>query len=380
MRIALLTDGIYPYVIGGMQKHSYYLAKYLAQSKVYVDIYHTNQSRYDIEKLEFFSEEEKQYIRSFVIPFPKLDPFPGHYLRESFAYSCQIFEVFSKNANVDFVYAKGFAAWKLLVEKRKGFQCAPVGLNFHGYEMFQPPPSLKARLHHLLLRRSVLFNVHHADFLFSYGGKITDIILGLGVEDKRIIEIPAGIERSWLVPVIKPVEGRLKFLFVGRYERRKGVEELTEVLKELLKEYDFEMQFIGPIPFDKQLSDTRIIYHGKISDEAEMKRLIGRCDVLVCPSYSEGMPNVIAEAMASGLAVIATDVGAVSLMVTPMAGWLIPPASADALKNAFVKAMEAGNRLNEMKKTAQKLVMEKFLWENIIHNILNKVKHIALSD
>ena len=33
MRIALLTDGIYPYLVGGMQKHSYNLAKYFAQQK-----------------------------------------------------------------------------------------------------------------------------------------------------------------------------------------------------------------------------------------------------------------------------------------------------------------------------------------------------------
>ncbi|WP_081782592.1 hypothetical protein [Marinilabilia salmonicolor] len=40
MRIALLTDGIYPHIMGGMQKHSYYLAKYLARAGVKVDVYH----------------------------------------------------------------------------------------------------------------------------------------------------------------------------------------------------------------------------------------------------------------------------------------------------------------------------------------------------
>ena len=40
MRIALITDGIYPYVMGGMQKHSYFLAKFLAKNKIYVDLFH----------------------------------------------------------------------------------------------------------------------------------------------------------------------------------------------------------------------------------------------------------------------------------------------------------------------------------------------------
>ena len=42
MRVALITDGIYPYVIGGMQKHSFYIAKYLAKNRVYVDLFHFN--------------------------------------------------------------------------------------------------------------------------------------------------------------------------------------------------------------------------------------------------------------------------------------------------------------------------------------------------
>ena len=70
MRIALITDGIWPYVLGGMQKHSYYLCKYLAANKIQVDLFHFNRSTYDIAKLEFFSEEEKKYIRSVIVDFP----------------------------------------------------------------------------------------------------------------------------------------------------------------------------------------------------------------------------------------------------------------------------------------------------------------------
>ena len=62
MRVALVTDGIFPYVMGGMQKHSYYLCKYLVRMGVKVDLYHTNLNSYDIHELELFSEEEKQHI------------------------------------------------------------------------------------------------------------------------------------------------------------------------------------------------------------------------------------------------------------------------------------------------------------------------------
>src|SRR5687768_8250808 len=109
MKIALLTDGIYPYVLGGMQKHSYYLVKYLAKNQVHVDLYHTNQSTFDIDQLELFNDEEKKFIRSFAIPMPRSDKYPGHYLRQSFEYSRRVYELFQKNEEADFIYIKGFS-------------------------------------------------------------------------------------------------------------------------------------------------------------------------------------------------------------------------------------------------------------------------------
>lgn len=375
MKVALLTDGIYPYVIGGMQKHSFLLAKYLARNKVYVDLYHTNQSAFDITKLELFSQEEKQYIRSFVVEFPDLGKMPGHYVRESYEYSIRVFKEFSKNQDVDFVYAKGFSAWKLLDEKRKGFKCAPVGVNFHGYEMFQNAATFKTWLEQvLLLRRPVLFNINQSDHVFSYGGKITEIILGLGIDRKRIIEIPAGIEEDWLVNEVKVPEKVRKFVFVGRYERRKGVEELSAALKKLIVDQEMEFHFIGFIPENKKIISEKVIYHGVVTDSDKMKSLLRSCDVLVCPSYSEGMPNVILEAMASGLAIIATDVGAVNLMVSGSNGWLISSMANEVLDSVLLKAIRISeNDLLLMKTRSLEIVKKEFVWSKLITDLIQKL-------
>ena len=121
MRIALITDGIWPYVLGGMQKHSYYLCKYLAQQNVYVDLYHFNQSNYDISKLEFFTDEERIYINSIIIDFPKSLPFPGHYIYNSYKHSKLIFEAIKDKLPIyDFIYTKGFTGWFLINQKSNG--------------------------------------------------------------------------------------------------------------------------------------------------------------------------------------------------------------------------------------------------------------------
>ena len=61
------------------------------------------------------------------------------------------------------------------------------------------------------------------------------------------------------------------------------------------------------------------------------------CDILICPSYSEGMPNVILEAMSRGLAIIATNVGAIRLLVSEDNGVLLqeckPNLIFDAINN-----------------------------------------------
>lgn len=378
MRISLLTDGIFPYVIGGMQKHSYYLVKYFAKRGIYVDLYHTNQSKLDITKLELFSEEEKKFIRSFVISFPKAGKLPGHYIKASFAYSEAIFEILKKQEPSDFIYAKGFSAWKLIDEKIKGFKCAPIGVNFHGYEMFQKAPNFKTYLAlRFLFQKPVLFNVNNADYVFSYGGKIDDLIKNIGVTEKKIISIPTGIEESWLVQEPSAnLNSKTKFLFVGRFERRKGVEELNKALFLLKDNSNFEFHFVGPIPEANKLNFSHVFYHGSITDAEIMKAKVKELDVLVCPSHSEGMPNVIMEAMASGLAVIATDVGAVKLMVDEYNGVLLQSSNPNEIAFAMEKLIGLErNLLQQMKLASMEKVKNKFLWNKIIDDTVLKIKN-----
>ena len=376
----MFTDGIYPYVIGGMQKHSFYLAKYFALNEIYVDLYHTNFTSpftNEMKELTCFSDEEIFFIQPFLIEFPAEKKYPGHYLAESYEYSERVYDMFCNNSDVDFIYAKGFSAWKLIDEKRKGYKCPPIGVNFHGYEMFQKPPSFKSRLaQSLFFRNPVLFNVQNADCVFSYGGKISEIILKLGVKKEKIIEISTGIEMNWIVDKIKTLGQKRKFVFVGRYERRKGIEELNRALKELIKKYDFEFHFIGNIPPKRKLFSDKIIYHDMVADSEQLKKLLEGFDILVCPSHSEGMPNVILEAMALGLAVIATDVGAVNLMVSSNTGWLINTGKKSELKKAMINAIHLpAHDINELKEKSQTHIRQNFLMDQIITKL---IKHISL--
>lgn len=352
-----------------MQKHSFYLAKFLVMQGIEVTLLHC------VDKKELPTHEEvikamglpeNSSLRTEVFRFPDFGSMPGHYLRESYAYSLAIFKKLDWR-EFDLVYAKGFSAWALLDKKRRGMELPPIAVKFHGYEMFQPPASFKSRLQHYLLKGPVKFNNIHADYVFSYGGKISSIIASIGVAKQKIIELPTGIEASWCRTQISATqEGPRRFLFIGRYERRKGIEELNQVLSELPAEAEFAIDMVGPIPQSKRLKDPRINYHGKVMETDKLQAIMDACQVLITPSKSEGMPNVIMEGMARGLAVIATDVGAVSMLVDADNGWLIQVNHKGELRRAIDEAIACQlPELNEKQRCSLERVKRKFTWEHV---------------
>lgn len=373
MRVALITDGIWPYVLGGMQKHSYYLCKYLAQKEVFVDLFHFNNSSYDVTKLEFFTEEEKKFITSYTVPFPTSFPFPGHYLYNSYRHSKLIYELIKdKLDSYDLLYTKGFTGWYLINQKAKGKIKAPkIAVKFHGYEMFQKPPDFKIKLQHIFLLRNPVRNLSRkADRVYSYGGKITEIIKSIGVNPSKIVELPSGVETSILAEAIHPVKDKLKFVFLGRYERRKGIEELNTAIQLLFASADpinAEFHFIGPIPSEKRLQNPNVIYHGEIRDKATLQNLLRSSDILICPSWAEGMPNVILEAMASGLAVVATDVGATNVLVSEETGWLLKNSNPGEIRSVIDLILSTDpSVISTKKQKALQLIKDRFTWEKLI--------------
>jgi glycosyltransferase involved in cell wall biosynthesis len=319
--------------------------------------------------------EEGAMFESICLRFPSMGLAPGHYLKESYAYSKQIFDLLkTRYSEFDFVYAKGFSAWHTIDQKKKGLKIPPIGVKFHGYEMFQPAANFKALWQQMLLKSPVRWNTLNADYVFSYGGQITEIIKRIGVKPTQIIEAPTGIEGTWLTEKVLPHSGKTKFLFLGRYERRKGIEELNQALTNVLPKNLFEFHFVGPIPPSKKIQSEAVTYHGQLTDKSELQKVMDACDVLVVPSHSEGMPNVIMEGMARGMAVLATDVGAIKLLIDERSGKLIQPKNIQQLSDGLVEFSQMDSaKLLEIRHNARKRVEELFTWEEVVKAIEKEI-------
>ena len=220
-----------------------------------------------------------------------------------------------------------------------------------------------------------------ADYVFSYGGKITDIARkDAGIHEERILEIPGGVGEEWFGSLPSRVHGPRRFLFLGRYERRKGIQELHEAIDQNPRWADgAEFVFVGPIPEEVRLRLPHVEYVGGISDSNRIQDLLRSADVLVCPSHSEGMPNSILEGMASGLAVIATDVGAVRLMVSERNGVLLERVSVEGVAGAIEKLIHADeSELLQMRKESFAKSRE-FSWERIAETTIRRIQGVLKS-
>ena len=377
MKIALISDGIYPYVIGGMQKHSASLGVELVSQGYSVDLYHFvikgNSIPTSEEVNKFHFNSKKGFNKIYCLYFPTSISFPGHYLLNSYRYSKSVFEIIKKNnASYDFIYSKGFTSWRLL-EKRKELIINPkIGVKFHGYEMYQYAPNFKIKVQHLMLRPFVKMINRKADLIFSYGSKITEIIADLGVNKSKILEIPSAISSNWVNKNRLSISNNIKFLFVGRFERRKGIEEINKAILNLSNfNINSEFHFVGSIPIKNRLKSNkiRVVYHGEIIDEQSKISIYDNCDVLLCPSYSEGMPNVILEAMSRGLIIIATDVGAVNVLVSSKNGILIKNPKHENILDAMKILLKTENEiLLKMKNFSVEMVKSSFIWEKVINH------------
>lgn len=366
MRIQLLSTGLFPYSIGGIQKHSSLLLEHFRSQKAEVELFHCGEHQEDPTPPNF--SESVKYL-----PFPNsLVPFPGHYVYESWKYSAWIAKQLATSPTGDIIYAQGFSAWAWLDQRKKTQQQTPVIVNFHGLEMFQPPPNTRQALNAAMFRPFVRRIIRKADYVQSLGGHLTDILVKEGVSKNKILTIPIGIDSDWVVDSLPQHQSPLTFVFVGRYERRKGIQEIIQAIELLPKELDFRFEFIGEILESSQSDDPRLTFHGLIKSGDRVKEILKQSDVLVCPSYSEGLPTVILEAMARGCAIVYTDVGAVREAADEHVGWCVPVGDSHALATQLRAILNLPrSSIIAKQAVAKDRIAAQFTWEQLATRMLH---------
>lgn len=380
MKILFLSDGIAPFSIGGMQKYASEMVKCFLEKGCKVSLVFCVDKSKSIpstnEIKQVLNISANSDLTTIGLHFPTINNLPGHYIKESYQFSVDVFNIIKSEINdFDFIYAQGFSAWHVLEQKQKLKFKTPIGIHFHGLNMFQKIYGIKNKLNAYLFRKPILKNLRMADVVFSYGGKLNQVYHQLKVDHKLIFQ-PIGIDKEVILNQPSEIHTPLKFLFIGRNDRVKGLNILNDVIVNIPKN-SFEFNFIGDIPKSMQMERSDCYYHGIISDE-ELNLKVQAMDVLLCPSLSEGMPYVILEGMSKGLIVIASNVGAIAEMIDSSNGILIEPNNRKSLANAINSLnILTSNDLNKMKMASIQKAHQ-FDWQKIIMDTLDKLTKLTI--
>jgi glycosyltransferase involved in cell wall biosynthesis len=159
------------------------------------------------------------------------------------------------------------------------------------------------------------------------------------------------------------------FLLIARLLRDKGIVEYVEAAKRLRAEYPHaRFRLLGPMDpnpaglsaavLDGWRAEGAIEYLGEAAD---VRPPLRACTVYVLPSYREGMPRTVLEAMATGRAIVTTDVpGCRETVVEGENGFLVPPRDAGALADAMRRFIVQPELATPMGERSRALAEQRF--------------------
>ena len=195
-----------------------------------------------------------------------------------------------------------------------------------------------------------------AQKIFCVSAALKERLAELGVPKERLEVIYNGIDRNIFFPGDKNEIRRLLriqpdqyiVLYVGNLKKDKGVAELLHAFQAVLENGAAAspgLVLIGSGPYGKQAMETvcalglggKVTFLGTQSLEA-IALWMNAASVLCLPSYMEGVPNVVLEALACGTRVVATSVGGIPELVRGGSLTLVPPRSVPELVAALIEA------------------------------------------
>jgi glycosyltransferase involved in cell wall biosynthesis len=190
-----------------------------------------------------------------------------------------------------------------------------------------------------------------------FAGSVGVVVMGRYWRDVITRRVPAVIDRIVILPnatpdpvAVKPASprsGRVQVTFLGQLGARKGTPTLVAALSRLAGRSDWSAVIAG----DGDVAQTRAqIRDLGLADRVEVpgwlgvearEAVFGTTDILVLPSTAENLPMVVMEALARGIAVIATPVGALpEVIISGENGLLVPVGDVETLATQIARLID----------------------------------------
>lgn len=178
-------------------------------------------------------------------------------------------------------------------------------------------------------------------------------------------------------------KGKARFLFVGSLDERKGILDALECFASL-NDKDFIFNVCGDFSnnnIENKFKEYQTMMNSKVNflgyvDGLKKKDIYMNSDVLLLPSYGEGLPIVILEAYSAGCAVVSTNVGAISEILFNDNGFLIEPGNKNQLTKVISSIIEDTTKIDCIKKNNANLA-SKYTIDSFIDEISAECRRIV---
>ncbi len=237
-------------------------------------------------------------------------------------------------------------------------------------------PAISPLLRRLLRRKNVTIVV--------LSSRMRAELIARGFAPDRVHCIPNGVDTRHFAPVASPAVPVTTVVCVARLAYQKGIDVLLQAWKLVSDQMPgARLVLVGIGPLREQLAQlvAALGIEGSVEFAGLRENVLGewrRGTIAVLPSRWEGMPNVLLEAMACGMACVATRVSGSEDLVQPgVTGLLVEPGDYRSLAAALLDLLRDPVLVHHYGRAAREVVLERFSLERVMDEYASLYKRLA---
>ncbi len=309
---------------------------------------------------------------------------PFSYFQLPFFIMSMFFKLLKEVKNCDVIFAQ-WALAGLVAVIADFFHKKPIILTTRGADVNM---SLKNPIY----KRILVWVLNRCTFVTSNNQDLINKINSLGISKTMVIYNGVDVEKFRPRDKLKlrkllnlPTNKKI-IIFVGWLIPRKGVNYLIAAIPDVIKKYPAaHFLLIGDgmmrNELEKQILDLNVENQTWLlgtKKPEDVPLWLGAADILILPSIAEGMPNIVLEAMASAVPVVATRIsGTPELLKDGFNGYLIDPKNSAQIAEKINKILARPQDIEKLGKNGRNLLFEKGLtWDNSAKRYLDLAKNL----
>jgi glycosyltransferase involved in cell wall biosynthesis len=202
----------------------------------------------------------------------------------------------------------------------------------------------------------------------------------------RVHLIPNGVDTARFAPKPRPARRARNVLYVGRLSPEKNLGSIVEAAARLAGRFELHLTFVGDGPARAALEAEA---HRRevaaefvpVVEHRQVPAFLTAADAFVLPSYTEGHPKILLEAMSAGVPCIASDVGGNRAIIEQdVTGLLFDLRDPGALAVALARVLDDPARARELGERARARAVERYDLTRLVAEEIELLKRLARPD